>query len=119
MYNVRIFNFFENLKHLSIVRLSIDECPPLSFRGLPSTTFHSSTLTKLCASVQCFEDCLFLLDGRLKQLTTFIVSIDCVDNHPLTVSNSVSLHHIWINGSPYVTQLLNVCFIFYRVIYLI
>ncbi len=47
----------------------------LSLRHLPLTTCSSSTICKLCVYVNHFEDCLALLDGRLKQLTTFIVSI--------------------------------------------
>ena len=96
---VRILNMFENLKHLNIIRPSNEECPPLSFRGLPSTTFCSSILTKLCASLYHFGDCLYLLDGRLKQLTTFVVVIDGSDDHPSNISNSVSLIISYFNLS--------------------
>ncbi|CAF4328732.1 unnamed protein product, partial [Rotaria sordida] len=48
----------------------------LSLDNLPLTICSSSTLYKLSVSVTNFGDCLALLDGRLKQLTTFIVIID-------------------------------------------
>ncbi|CAF3108996.1 unnamed protein product [Rotaria sp. Silwood2] len=50
--------------------------PPLVLRNLPSTTFFSSTLNKLYINLMTYDDCLALLDGRLKQLTTLIVTID-------------------------------------------
>ncbi|CAM4789020.1 unnamed protein product [Rotaria magnacalcarata] len=75
-----ILSFFKNLKHLSILSSSIDGYPPLSLHNLPSTIFSSSTLTKLCINVNDFGDCLALLDGRLKQLTTFIVQIKYIEN---------------------------------------
>ncbi len=51
----------------------------LSLRNLPLTAYSSSTICKLCVDVNRFEDCLALLDGRLKQLTTFIVTIQSYD----------------------------------------
>ncbi|CAF3436417.1 unnamed protein product [Rotaria socialis] len=66
---------FQNLKQLTIVASSINEYPPLSFTNLPSTIYFSSTLTVLCICVFGFDDCLLLLDGRLKQLTTFIIQV--------------------------------------------
>ncbi|CAF3079648.1 unnamed protein product [Rotaria socialis] len=79
---IHLFTFFKNLTHLSIVGLSRDQCQPLSLSDLPSTTFSSSTLTKLCISLNTLQDCLSLLDGRLKQLSTFIVSVHGRENHP-------------------------------------
>jgi hypothetical protein len=67
-----ILKFFENLKHLSINGLP----SLLSFADSSPTNCFSSTLTKLCVYVYYFEACLILLDGRLKQLITFIVKID-------------------------------------------
>ncbi|CAF2701700.1 unnamed protein product [Rotaria sp. Silwood2] len=55
----------------------------LSRRNLPLTAYSSSTICKLCVHVNRFEDCLALLDGRLKQLTTFIVTIE---NHDYRTS---------------------------------
>jgi hypothetical protein len=79
------------LNHFSFGSSDIEneDIPPLSLRGLSSTTCFSSTLTKLCITLLSFEDCLSLLDGRLKQLSTFIV-ISQVVGYSLTVNNSVS-----------------------------
>ncbi|CAF5151688.1 unnamed protein product, partial [Rotaria sp. Silwood1] len=74
---------FENLKHFTVIGcvqlLSIDD--------LALTTWLSLNLNKLCVDVCGFEDCLALLDGRLKQLTTFIVNIDCPDDDLSTIYN--------------------------------
>ncbi len=90
-----ILIFFKNLKHLTIVPSSINYHPPLSLNDLPSTTFFSSTLTKLRIYVLNFDDCLALLDGRLKQLTTLIVQIEYITYVPLK-SYNVSLSFVQI-----------------------
>ncbi|CAF3172243.1 unnamed protein product [Rotaria socialis] len=74
-----ILTCFENLKHLNVVERSIPVYPGLSLRYLPSSTFSSSTLTYLCINVITWTDCLCLLDGRLKQLSTLIVKIYRMD----------------------------------------
>ncbi|CAF1098152.1 unnamed protein product [Rotaria sordida] len=75
-----ILAFFKNLKHLSIASSSVEDYPLSSLCYLPSMTFSSSTLTKLSINVNDFDDCLSLLDGRLKQLTEFIVQVDYISN---------------------------------------
>lgn len=85
-----ILILFENLKHLSIIESSITDYPPLSICDLPSTTFCSSILTKLCIDVYDFDDCLCLLDGRLKQLRTFIVRICFIESNSSHVHYTVS-----------------------------
>ncbi len=87
-----ILSLFENLKHLTIVSSSVNEYPHLLVRSLPSTNF-SFTLTVLCINVVHFEDCLCLLDGRLKQLSTFIVQIHYIFNRPLIARNTVSSYY--------------------------
>jgi hypothetical protein len=87
----RIISFCENLNNFNVDQSFNEECPPLSLHDLPSTTFFSSTLTKLTIGLSCFTDCLCLLDGRLKQLTNLIVTINTSVNSTLIVSNSVSL----------------------------
>ena len=52
-----------------------DFCTCLRARHLPSSTCSSSTIRKLNVHLDRFEDCLALLDGRLNQLTTLIVTI--------------------------------------------
>jgi hypothetical protein len=64
--------------------------PCLSLVNLPSNTFHSSTLTYLCIDMYTLDDCLYLLDGRLKQLTTLIVRLNFIDNSSSIIHNIVS-----------------------------
>ncbi|CAF0850733.1 unnamed protein product [Rotaria sordida] len=70
--------FFKNLKHLTIVSSSVNEYPPLSLWDLQQKISFYSNLTELRLNVSFFYDCLCLLDGRLKQLTTFIVQVDYI-----------------------------------------
>ncbi|CAF2616346.1 unnamed protein product [Rotaria sp. Silwood2] len=80
-----IFAFFENLRHLTIVLPSSNNYPLLSLYKSPSKTCFSLTLTKLCINAHNFNDVLALLDGRLKQLTTFVVQVDHINNRISTV----------------------------------
>ena len=66
--------------------------PALTLSDLPSTTFSSSILTQLCIDVSTLDDCLYLLDGRLKQLTTLIVRIHYVDDSSTIVHNMVGFN---------------------------
>jgi hypothetical protein len=86
-----ILAFFENLKHLTIVLSSINSYSCLSLNQLSPMTFSSSTLTKLCINVNEFSDVCALLDGRLKQLTIFIVQVGCINNWISTSRSRVSL----------------------------
>ena len=81
---------FQNLKHLTIVASSINKYPPLSFNGLSPTIYFSSTLTVLCINLLHFDDCLLLLDGRLKQLIRFIVEINDIFRSSFIPINRVS-----------------------------
>ncbi|CAF4112063.1 unnamed protein product, partial [Rotaria magnacalcarata] len=83
-----ILNFFKNLTHLNIIGPYVMLCPGLSLCDLPSTTFYSSILTHLCIIVETFDDRLYLLDGRLKQLTTFNVNVYSID------TSSTSVHYM-------------------------
>ncbi len=76
---------FKNLKHLSIIGC----VQLLSMDHLASTTWLSLNFYKLCIHVCGFEVCLALLDGRLKQLTTFIVKIGWTDDDLSTIYNMV------------------------------
>ncbi|CAF4091213.1 unnamed protein product [Rotaria sordida] len=82
-----------NEQHLIFDTSSIHNYPPLTFIHLPSTIYFSSTLTVLCIHVGTFKDCLLILDGRLKQLTTFNVQIYYID-YPSKVSNIDKLQHL-------------------------
>ncbi|CAF3482744.1 unnamed protein product [Rotaria sp. Silwood1] len=91
---VSILTLFENLQSLSIVGSFTSSYPPLSIVDLPSTTFCSSTLIKLCINVRSLDDCLYLLDGRLKQLTTFIVQIRYIHNDLSIIHNTDNLSNL-------------------------
>ena len=82
--------FFENLKHLCIIGSFPNFFPFLVLRNLPSTTFSSSTLTKLSIHVKTYDDCVALLDGRLKHLHTLNVVINKDIFSSGIISNRVS-----------------------------
>ncbi|CAF3416395.1 unnamed protein product [Rotaria socialis] len=48
----------------------------------------------LCINMTHIDDCLSILDGRLKQLTTFIVQINCISDSPLISRNMDELHSL-------------------------
>jgi hypothetical protein len=75
--------------------------PSLSLYNLSSMTFSSSILTKLCINVCDFNDCLDLLDGRLKQLTTFIVEVNCINDEIGAFYDMVSLCSMLLSFSKY------------------
>ncbi len=83
--------FFQNLKFLSVVGCM----QLLSIKSISSTTWLSLNLNKLCVDIYSFEDCLALLDGRLTQLSTFIVDIIWPDDEFSTIYNMVSSNIIF------------------------
>ena len=85
-----ILNFFKSLKHLNIIGSVTMSNPCMSLVNLPSNTFHSSILTYLSIDVCNLDDCLYLLDGRLKQLTTLNVRIGYIDSSFSIIHNMVS-----------------------------
>ncbi|CAM2722700.1 unnamed protein product [Rotaria socialis] len=90
-----ILIFFKNLKELSITGpYPISMYPGLSLRYLPSTTFSSPTLTHLYINVKTFDDCLYLLDGRLRKLTTLCVNIYSIDEYSTIVHNMDKLFNL-------------------------
>ena len=87
---IKLLDFFENLNYLSCIGSFVTGNPVLSFIDLPSTTFVSSNLTKLCITVDNFGDCLCLLDGRLNQLSSFTVHIYSINRSSRNTVNMVS-----------------------------
>ncbi len=59
----------------------------------PSTSCTSSTLIKLKVNAATFDDCLCILDGRLKCLSTLIIHVDHI---LLYSSNRNKVTIIWI-----------------------
>jgi hypothetical protein len=88
-----ILTFFKNLKELSIMGPSaISMYPGLSLCYLPSTTFSSPILTHLYINVKTFDDCLYLLDGRLRKLRILYVTVYNIDTSSGIVHNMVSFY---------------------------
>ncbi|CAF4491364.1 unnamed protein product [Rotaria socialis] len=83
--------FFQSLKILKIIASSEYDYPSLVIWNHQSTTCFSSTLTVLCITVFGFDHCLLLLDGRLKQLTTFKVQVHAVSRSMLIDCNKDDL----------------------------
>jgi len=84
-----IFHTFTNLIELDLNQSNIDIRPLLSVYGLSSMTCYSTSLTHLSISVQIFNDCLCLLDGRLSQLRKLYVFISKIYRPSLSIENLV------------------------------
>ena len=80
----------ECLTNLTFSLWWIDESRDFSFLARPSIICQSSTLTKLVITVYNFDDCLYLLDGRLKRLSTLIIDIKKLRNPLANIDNTVS-----------------------------
>ncbi len=55
-----------------------------------STNYMSSTLTALKIRVKTFDDCLYVLDGRLDSLSTLIIIVEKISYTLGTIDNTVS-----------------------------
>jgi hypothetical protein len=90
---INIFNdiltVFKDLIYLTLYEASSKNRVPLFFNDPPPPTFRSSTLLKLNVRLQCFEDCLSLLDGRFDQLHTLYVNLTHIRT-PQEMENQVS-----------------------------
>jgi len=84
-----LLTLLENVEHLTMVENEIHVYPALSLRYFPSTCFLNSNLTYLSVNVVEFSDCLRLLDGRLNQLTSFLVQFYLMENDSSIISNTV------------------------------
>ncbi|CAF0787662.1 unnamed protein product [Adineta steineri] len=74
-----ILSHCEKLQHLNVISPPGLTYISLSLSFLPSNTFSSSTLTYLCIIVSTFDDFVYLLDGRLRNLNTLIVEFRLMD----------------------------------------
>ncbi len=66
----------------------------ISTLNIISTSYVSSTLTKLKIKVNTFDDCLYLLDGRLQCLSTLIIKIFEICDSLANIDNKVSIYLI-------------------------
>lgn len=82
---------FANLLHLKFY--SVDNKYPGDYFSLTDRTlrFSSATLVELHVNVYRFDDCLYLLDGRLPQLQTLFVQVCQINSfYPITIRNKVN-----------------------------
>ncbi len=87
-----ILTFFKNLKELSVMGPLVVSYPPLLLCYLSSATFSSPILTHLYINVENFDDCLYLLDGRLRQLRTLCLNVYRIGRYSEIVHNTVSFY---------------------------
>ncbi|CAM4840020.1 unnamed protein product, partial [Rotaria magnacalcarata] len=82
--------------------------------GLSSTTFSSSSIVHLNIKMNNFDDCRYLLDGRLTQLHTFIANIDYIYDPVLMRINPSKIKKISSNIKINTSTLLKLkCFSLY------
>ena len=55
-------------------------------------SLSSSTITKLTVSVDFFDECLYLLDGRFESLSTLVIKITAVLDSLSTRENQVKVN---------------------------
>ncbi len=82
----QIFTNFSNLQYLSFDP-SVSGYEELSFDMSSPPIVFSSTLLEFHVTVHCYEDCLYLFDGRFNQLHTFYIIIGSPLPRPLTIIN--------------------------------
>lgn len=70
-----IFTIFTRLNALIVYESSYKNRVRLCFDDPPVSKFRSETLLKLKIRLQCFDDCLCLLDGRFNQLEMLHVDL--------------------------------------------
>jgi hypothetical protein len=73
-----IFALFGNLKYFELDVNDFYSFIPSLFNSSPSTRCFSSSIVHLNIKLNNIDDCLYLLDGRLSQLHTFIVHLDSI-----------------------------------------
>mgnify|MGYP006933269977 FL=1 len=97
MMNTRNDFLFEQILTTFVNLRSLMYCPSkmfyqcLFFDTLPSSLI-SSILLELHVCVNTFTECLYLLDGRFKQLRLFDVQIHVIDYSTVTLDNKVTCY---------------------------
>ncbi|CAF4713281.1 unnamed protein product, partial [Rotaria sp. Silwood2] len=82
-----IITIFTNLNHFEFGFEDHFEYSPLSLINLSSTIFYSTSISYLNVTVQYFNDCLCLFDGRFTQLQTVIVKVEIIENSSQIINN--------------------------------
>jgi hypothetical protein len=84
-----MFNSLTCLKFHPYSDLYIDCIERLSFESGEVTRFFSPNLKELHINVEKFTDCLYLLDGRFKQLHTLYVNVQYCTRPSSLIINKV------------------------------
>ncbi|UJR29444.1 hypothetical protein I4U23_010656 [Adineta vaga] len=86
----RIFSVFTSVIELDFGSTSTRRYSArLNISSLPPTTCFSSTIIDLRISVDTFDDCLCLLDGRLARLRRFVVRTSNIFNNEPISNNTI------------------------------
>ena len=93
---VLILSICKHLNDLTFNQWFIDQTRTISIAHLPSTSCVSLILTKLNMSVNTFNDCLFLLDGRFPSLSIFMIDIADIDDESFNIDQTVSERQFFI-----------------------
>jgi hypothetical protein len=83
----------KELQYLELKNLTGSDCT-LSLSNFSTNTCFSPILRYLIIDLSTFDDCLYLLDGRLNQLSTFIVEIDDINASSLDIDNTVNQSYL-------------------------
>jgi hypothetical protein len=84
-----IFTMFMNLIYLRFGLNGDSLCSPRSLSNFLSPTCYPSNIVYLTVRVHRFNDCLYLLDGHLSQLHTFLVEVDDIYDTSVTINTTV------------------------------
>ncbi|CAF4638289.1 unnamed protein product, partial [Rotaria sp. Silwood2] len=84
---VAIFSWLSNLQYLDLDSIDGNLYSRRLLSGLSPTRCYSSTVAHLRIRIHNFDDCLCLLDGRLRQLHTLIVKLDYVRYSRIIINN--------------------------------
>jgi hypothetical protein len=87
-----ILSLAKHLSDLTFCQVFSDTGSYIVLSNLPSTGCTSAYLTKLDIRVNTFDDCLYLLDGRLECLSTLIIVISKIFSSSSNIVNTVSIN---------------------------
>ncbi len=89
-FYARIFSLFVNLINLDFGPISTRRrYPKLTINDVSLKICFSSSIVNLRIGVETFDDCLYLLDGRLNQLRTFTVRVDNIRASSMIINTMV------------------------------
>ncbi|CAF3381034.1 unnamed protein product [Rotaria sp. Silwood2] len=86
-----ILSLCKRLNHLNFCQLSNYRSLSIEIYKLSLTSCMSSTLRTLIINVETFNDCLYLLDGRLQCLSTLIIHVEDISIASSTIDNTKKL----------------------------